>query len=114
MCDFHSICVRLDGAIAHVMSNSHSQAVKEAGWIENDAKSDNRFVEAEWDGQGNPPTNWMSLIRGEPNERQIAAVKAHYTDLHITLLTGKISARFTGVSYADVRWRVAGNLNRRI
>ena len=30
MCDFHSICVRVDGAIAHVAKNSHSEAVEAA------------------------------------------------------------------------------------
>ena len=34
MCDFHSICVRTDGAIAHLPSNSHSGAVEAAKWRE--------------------------------------------------------------------------------
>ncbi len=26
MCDFHSCCIRVDGALAHVAENSHSSA----------------------------------------------------------------------------------------
>ena len=55
MCDFHSCCVRVDGALAHVPENSHSKAAQEAGWMENEPHKRPRFVETEWDGRGKYP-----------------------------------------------------------
>jgi hypothetical protein len=55
MCDFHSICVRTDGAIAHVAQNSHSTAADAAGWRNNEDHRRPVFVEVEWDGEGEYP-----------------------------------------------------------
>lgn len=55
MCDFHSIIVRVDGAIGHIASNSHSEAAEALGWKENEDFKPTRFVEVEWDGMGDYP-----------------------------------------------------------
>ena len=55
MCDFHSCCIRVDGALAHVAENSHSSAALAAGWKENEPHKRARFVEAEWNGRGEYP-----------------------------------------------------------
>ena len=68
MCDFHSICVRVDGAIAHVAKNSHSEAVEAAGWKENKDHLPPVFVEAEWNGEGKFP-GIEKITRGTPNTK---------------------------------------------
>jgi hypothetical protein len=55
MCDFHSCCIRVDGALAHVAENSHSSAALAAGWKENEPHKRASFVEAEWNGRGEYP-----------------------------------------------------------
>ena len=116
MCDFHSICVRRDGAIAHLASNSHSEAVKQAGWRENDEMADLRgkfFVEAEWNGDGTFP-DVNKITRGEANERQRKVIEAHYSALSALLADPAANAErmlfdggiFAGDQYADIRWRV--------
>ena len=116
MCDFHSICVRKDGAIAHIAANSHSGAVAAAGWRENDQMAEFRgafFAEAEWDGEGKFP-GVEKIIRSEVNEKQRKVIEAHYSALADLLADPVTNAdsmlfgngRFAGDEYADVRWRV--------
>lgn len=111
MCDFHSICCRIDGAIAHAASNSHSEAAETAGWLENDVRQ--RYIEAEWDGNGDmPPIRDMivsDVNSDDLNERQVASITAHYRDLAETLRTGIIAPRFDWPHFSDVRYRVAEN-----
>lgn len=111
MCDFHSICCRIDGAIAHVASNSHSEAARAAGWLENDARQ--RFVEVQWNGVGEmPPISDMIASDAKSDdltERQVAAITAHYRDLAETLRSGIIAPRLAGPEFADVRYHVADN-----
>ena len=115
MCDFHSIVVRRDGAVAHVASNSHSEAVNAAGWRENDSMADKRgpfFVECEWNGQGVFP-GVDKITRGEFNEKQRKVIELHYGNLALLLnepavngermLTGK--GCFSDEGYADLRWK---------
>ena len=117
MCDFHSVIVRKDGAIAHVKTNSHSEAVQAANWRENDQMADLRgafFVEAEWNGEGSLPDVQL-ISRGAPlNEKQRKALETHYGALakllanpadhaERMLLDGGI---FAADEYADIRWRV--------
>ena len=84
MCDFHSIVVRVDGAIAHVPSNSHSEAVKHAGWTENGPNKRPRFIECEWGGEGEYP-GAEKISRKQDGEeltnKQVKAIDAHYQRL---------------------------------
>ena len=117
MCDFHSICVRRDGALAHVASNSHSEAVKQAGWRENDQMADLRgkfFVEAEWNGSGGLFLGVEKITGGEVNEKQRKVMETHYAALTALLADPAANAErmlfdggiFAGDQYADIRWRV--------
>lgn len=120
MCDFHSIVVRRDGAIAHLPSNSHSGAVEAAKWTENDRISEMRgvprFVEAEWDGDGAFP-GAAKVARGELTETQRKVIESHYEALAKLLSDpGEHAERmlfgdgiFADDKYADIRWRVLIN-----
>ena len=116
MCDFHSICVRVDGAIAHLPENSHSGAIAAAGWRENDTMADLRgkyFVEAEWDGNGQFP-GVDKITRGLTNKKQHKVIEAHYTALAALLSDPEANGDrmlfdggiFADDRYADIRWRV--------
>jgi hypothetical protein len=106
MCDFHSIVVRADGAVAHVAENSHSTAVSKAGWRENEPLKRPVFIEAEWDGIGEYP-GVDEICRVPDGEKmtpvQRKAVDGHYRAL-AAILQGKPSkaARFAEPEYADV------------
>ena len=109
MCDFHSIAIRYDGAIAHVKENSHSAAVLAAGWQENTPERQ-IFWEAEWHGQGDfPSTLVQARVGAEPPAKVLRVAEAHYRDLAETLRTGVIHKRFESMAYADVRLNVASN-----
>jgi hypothetical protein len=117
MCDFHSIVVRRDGAIAHIPGNSHSGAVAASKWTENDSVSEfreaPRFTEAEWSGQGEFP-GVDRITRGVLNEKQRKVVETHYTALAALLADPSSNADrmlfgtgiFAGDEYADIRWKV--------
>src|SRR5688572_29293411 len=116
MCDFHSCCVRRDGALAHIPGNSHSGAVAAAGWRENDQMADFRgafFVEAEWNGEGIFP-GVDKIVRGPVNEKQRKVIEAHYTALANLLADPAANADrmlfdggiFSNDQFADIRWRV--------
>ena len=107
MCDFHSICVRADGAVAHVPSNSHSEAVRHAKWRENEPNREPFFVEAEG-------TTSAPAIRGKANEKQQKVIATHYENLGKLLSDPATHAErmlfgrgfFAAPRYADIRWRV--------
>lgn len=106
MSTFHSICVRVDGAIAHHPSNSHSAIIKEAGWTENDSvHKGKRFVECEWNGEGAyPGAEKISRTEGdELTAKQIKAVDLHYGNLALAL-KGDLDALayFDKTKYLDV------------
>jgi len=118
MCDFHSICVRRDGAIAHVPGNSHSEAIEKAGWRENDRMADFRgpfFVEVEWNGEGAfPGIERITRNSRDLSEAQRKTIEFHYKALADLLSDPKNNAEkmllgtgcFSGDEYADIRWRV--------
>ena len=116
MCDFHSICVRRDGTVAHLPSNSHSGAVEKAGWRENDQMADFRepyFVEVEWKPVAAAP-RVDEIVRGPINEKQRKIIESHYTALNKLLSDPAAHAErmlfdggiFADDRYADIRWRV--------
>ena len=119
MFDFHSIVVRVDGASAHIASNSHSGAVEAAGWRENDQMADLRgkyFVEAEWGGLGDFPGP-KSVTRGDMNEKQRKLITNHYTALqklladpasHAERLGSKFGLQFQGQDELEQRRGEAG------
>jgi hypothetical protein len=103
MCDFHSICVRKDGAVAHLPTNSHSAAVEAAKWRENQPNREPFFVEAEGTNGENV------VIRGEANALQKKVIARHYGSLgklladpkkHAAMLKG--AGIFSGSGYLDV------------
>ena len=116
MCDFHSVVVSREGEIAHVASNSHSEAVAAAGWAENTVTSDlhskNRFIECEWDGFGNIPSfeKIAKNLTDDYTESQKIQTINHYTKLS-EFLNGDIKHLdyFSGNNYVDVRRCVAQN-----
>ena len=116
MCDFHSVVVRLDGAKAHLMTNSHSGAVEAAKWRENDHMAQFRgafFVECEWNCLGTYP-GARHIARDELNDKQVAAIDTHYQALAQLLANPAAHAQaalfgngiFAGEEYGDVRWKV--------
>ena len=118
MCDFHSIVVRRDGAIAHLPANSHSGAVAASGWTENDTMSEMRgvprFNEVEWDGDG-PFPGVEKITRGSSlTPKQHSAIENHYSALAFLLADPAAHADrmlfgtgiFSDDKYADIRWRV--------
>lgn len=110
MCDFHSIIVRVDGAIGHIASNSHSGAAEALGWKENEDFKPIRFVEVEWDGMGKYP-GAEKISRGELNAKQRIEIDRHYQSLSRYLNKECPHpcdvARFSGKEYSDVRLRRA-------
>ena len=115
MCDFHSIVIRRDGAIAHVPGNSHSKAVAKAGWTENthDPKLVSpRFYEWEWDGEGDIPPVRQLLKNVDIDtvpERVVQVAQRHAEALKRVLTTGVIESPFDQDEYSDVRGLVAQN-----
>lgn len=118
MCDFHSICVRRDGAKCHIPANSHSGAIEHHKWRENDQMSEFRgpyFVEVEWDGDGDfPGVDRITRSAGTLNEKQRAVIADHYQAL-ASLLQDPAqygesmclgSGIFAGEDYGDVRWKI--------
>lgn len=125
MCDYHSICVRRDGAVAHVPNNSHSQAIRVAGWSEEQhAKVEPQWVECEWpknrlDDGGGPVEvedvvnfrNGMTIT--DLTEKQFKAIERHYRAIHAVdngditpLLPGKLLDDV--MVYNDVYTRALG------
>ena len=45
MCNFHSICVRVDGVVGHLPTNSHSGIIAALKWRENEPNTKPKFVE---------------------------------------------------------------------
>ena len=93
MCDFHSTCWRLLGQeiqVAHNQKNSHSGAIQEAGWRENEPNRRINVFEAEWNGIGEMPPD-SKLIRNsdECPEKLVKAIRSHYIKLNEALTTGK-------------------------
>jgi hypothetical protein len=80
MCDFHSIAIRADGAIAHIPENSHSGAVKAAGWAENSPHKRPVFIEAEWNGRGEYPG--ADKICRVPDGEKLTAKQREVCDRH--------------------------------
>ena len=108
MCDFHSICVRSDGAIAHIPTNSHSEAVDALKWRENQALREPFFLEVEG------TTATPEIRGGEPNEVQQKVIARHYGALalvlaeplkHRDMLMG--AGIFSGSEYLDIRVKAA-------
>jgi hypothetical protein len=112
MCDFHSTVWRCDGAMAHLASNSHSGAVEAAGWRENQPNRERFFWEAEWDGEGDFPSD-NALVRGADTcpEPVMKKIKAHYRLLQKTLSKAQLFPIFLRPGFSDVRYRVAGNVS---
>ena len=116
MCDYHSACFRVDGAVAHDPSNSHSTIIRNAGWRENDSQFQCRFVECEWHGHSEYPGASAVVSSGARdttlNDNQVRAINRHYLrlqDAHANPghhLFG--DGYFSGANYADVRSQVAG------
>ncbi len=110
MCDFHSCVIRADGALAHIAGNSHSDAVKQAGWAENESHKRPRFVEAEWDGSGKYPG--AEAICRIPDGEKLTAKQRETCDRHYKALADVLNsakpaahslARFAAPEFEDVR-----------
>lgn len=110
MCDFHSVCIRVDGALAHVKDNSHSGAVKAAGWVENQPHKRPVFVEAEWDGDGEYP-GADKICRIQEGEK-LTAKQRETCDRHYKALADVLNspepkaaslARFKAPEFSDVK-----------
>jgi len=110
LCDFHSVCVRADGLLAHVSGNSHSEAVKAAGWAENKPHARPVFIEAEWNGVGEYPG--ADKICRVPNGEKLTAKQRQTVDRHYKALAevmnsdnpSKIAlAKFAAPEFSDVR-----------
>jgi hypothetical protein len=119
MCDFLSIVVRRDGAVAHVPQNSHSGAVQAAGWRENDQMADMRgpfFVEAEWnpDQEKFPGVDKVYHSTSGINEKQRKAIEGFYLNAQKLFQDPEGHAErmclgdgcFAGEDFADIRWHV--------
>jgi len=117
MCDFLSICVRRDGAIAHIPGNSHSGTVAHYKWSENDQTAElrdqMRFVEVEWNCEGEFP-GAEKISRNAINEKQRKVIETFYTNAAKLLADPEEHAErmlfgtgyFADDRYADIRWRV--------
>ena len=119
MCDFHSIAVRRDGAIAHIPGNSHSGAVEAAGWRENGTGASQFrepfFVEAEWSGEGEfPGVDRITRNASTMNEKQRQKISDHYKALAKLLADPAEHAErmclgrgiFAAPEYSDIRWKI--------
>jgi hypothetical protein len=107
MSNFHSIVVRVDGAIAHIPGNSHSGAVEKAGWAENDSTfKKQRFVEVEWNGEGEYPGAEKIARFDKENgltQKQVEAIDRHYGFLNRALKGDSDAVEyFLGPDYSDV------------
>ena len=91
MCDFHSIIVRRDGAMAHVPENSHSGAAAACGWRENEPNKRPVFVEAEWDGEGEYPG--ADKITRVPAGEELTAAQRKRIDSHYSALASILKNR---------------------
>jgi hypothetical protein len=120
MCDFHSIAVRRDGAIAHVHGNSHSGAVHHAGWRENQPNREPFFVEAEWNGNGEYP-GAEKITRNHSKEfpltvAQTKAIDRHYQALASVLIathpTAEEIAKWNKPEFADVMERICAKIEK--
>ncbi len=117
MCDYHSIVVFRDGQIAHVPSNSHSQAVAASGRAENTHANPERFAEFEWDGRGDLPSIAGLLADGRKDvtltQAQERAALRHYGKLaEVHADPAKAfdpEGYFAADCYFDVRYAAAGN-----
>ncbi len=102
MCDFHSIVCYVDGAIFHVPSNSHSEAVRVSGRPDNSWET--RFVECEWGAWGRYPGAYGTLQNERKiNEKQRRAIDAHYLGLKKVMKSGQFTGKWARPEYADVR-----------
>ena len=117
MCNFHSICVRVDGVVGHLPTNSHSGVIAALKWRENEPNTKPKFVEVEWDGRGTYPgaENIARVPDGEKlTAAQRKAIDRHYEALAKVLADPKKYARFltgagifSGPEYLDVHIEVA-------
>ena len=111
MCDFHSIVVRKDGAIAHTADNSHSGAIAAFGWREN-TDQQTFFVECEWDGIDGEYSlkRVVSLRNGltleDLTNKQVRSINRHYKAL-ANVMSGDITAILPGgLLHGVVYWDV--------
>jgi hypothetical protein len=108
MCDFHSTVWRMLGdsiEMLHDPSNSHSEMIQVAKWRTNEPNRKVTVFEAEWDGQGDIPSD-SRLIRnnGECPERLVSRIRSHYVKLKEAIETGKhLDGYFSDLAkYGDV------------
>ena len=107
MCDFHSTVWRLlgqDAQCAHDSQNSHSEAVQKAGWRDNEPNRKINLFEAEWNGEGDLPSD-EKLVRnsGECPEKLMIAIRRHYLRLQKFIQSGKEWKHFADIEkWADV------------
>ena len=107
MCNFHSICGRMNGDVAELLhdpSNSHSGMISTAKWRDNKPNEIIRVFEAEWGGRGKFPSD-SQLIRNADDcpERLKKKILEHYSKLQEFISSGKHLAYFEDCEkYADV------------
>ena len=106
MCDFNSTAWRLLGQeiqCAHNQENSHSGASEAAGWRDNEPNRKIVVFEAEWDGEGEMPSD-SKLIRniGECPPQLVKAIRRHYTRLHEAMESGKHCGH--GEYFSEEKW----------
>ena len=112
MCDFHSIAVRKDGAIAHTADNSHSGAIAAFGWREN-TDQQTFFVECEWDGGGDYNLERVVSLRNgltleDLTNKQVRSINRHYKAL-ANVMSGDITAILLSNLYTKVYGLVPGS-----
>ena len=91
--------VRVDGELAHVPSNSHSGAVKDACWTENDSvHKAKRFVECEWDGSGDYS---ISKVLKNDSEENLSKKQRDRIDLHYGNLSKALKGDLDAIAYFD-------------
>ena len=105
MCEFLSISVRKDGAIAHDTSNSHTTGVTNAKWREN---TDSRHVydNFEWDGSGEFDLARICHDGAKPEDltdAQITSVKRIYGALQ-KVISGSITGIMPGGILHGIEW----------
>jgi hypothetical protein len=111
MCNFHSICGRMNGETAELLhdpSNSHSGMISTAKWRENKPNEIIRVFEAEWDGRGKFPSD-SKLIRNSDDcpERLKKKIREHFSKLQEALASGNHLAYFADCEkYSDVWARI--------
>ena len=95
MCDFFSAIFRVDGAWCHLANNTHSAEVEASGWKENDQFADlhgPRFLEGEWNGNGEYPGAYKVCRGGTPNAKQVEAIDRVYGSLDHLLANPEANA----------------------